>query len=64
VAATPNIERIAMWVTIAGGLATLFYLDTKRRGKAGDDCTSTDDCRTGTHCVRGTCEPDEPTGVA
>lgn len=48
-----------MWVTIIGGLATVFYLDNKRRGKAGDSCTSTDDCRPGTHCVEGTCVPDE-----
>lgn len=58
-AASSDIERIAMWVTILGGLATLMYIDTKRRGKAGDSCTSTDDCQKGTHCVDGTCVPDE-----
>lgn len=52
-----SLREVATLVTIAGGLATLIYLDHKRRGSVGDSCRMTDDCQDGTRCVKGECVP-------
>lgn len=52
-----SLRDVATFVTIAGGLATLVYLDHKRRGQVGESCRMADDCQDGTRCIKGECVP-------
>lgn len=56
-----TLERVSMFIGIGVGLLTLYAIERKRRGIAGDACATTDDCQRDTHCVNGVCVPYDST---
>jgi len=56
-----TLQQAGTVVALVAGVATLLYLERKRRGIVGDSCSITDDCQTGTHCVDNKCVPLDPT---
>lgn len=56
-----TLQQAGTVVALVAGVATLLYLERKRRGIVGDSCSITDDCQTGTHCVDYKCVPLDPT---
>ena len=56
-----TLQQLSTTIAIVAGVATLFYLERKRRGVVGDSCSITDDCQDGTHCVDNRCVPFDST---